>query len=575
MQREQAPVRAETLTKWLDGERDADRVAAILAALGVHPAANVRRHLVATIRNSEHSQANRQTALKQFSEGLDEAAAEELLAVSRELEEGPVLADALRRLARHPKLAAGQLLTKKLHSAEPEVRAAAIETMGELGATVDPGVLLTHLADADARVRQSAAIAAGKLAAQEAIEPLLKLAADGEAAVQRASFDALRVLKERRAVPLAVESLKDWQVSLRALECIGALGGAAQAGAITEFAKQSPSADVVATTIRTLSDWRKQAGTSAAAGRELDEDVAEIQGTTGILIHWEAGGPLPVESAESIIERLQDSERRTLFATGAEGRLVLASKNSAEGVSWAAQSRVRASEPMDMEFLASSSGSLRVWLNGKSVYERAEPQSFRTDSDRFAATLAKGDNRLVVMVARSAAPVEFHLRLRRKSATAQHERLIQAALARPGNVERGRQTFLNVEKSQCLKCHRVGEQGERTGPELTGIGGRFSRIYIVESILEPSRTIAPSFGTVSVLLTDGRTISGVKTAETEAEFTLVDNQGQKHLVSKPEIDEQKPSAQSTMPEGLEKRLSDQEFVDLIAYFMSLKESQAP
>ena len=102
------------------------------------------------------------------------------------------------------------------------------------------------------------------------------------------------------------------------------------------------------------------------------------------------------------------------------------------------------------------------------------------------------------------------MRFRRKSATAEHERLIQAALARAGNAERGRQHFLNVEKSHCLKCHRVGEQGERAGPELTGIGSRFSRIYLVESILEPSRTIAPSFGSVTVLLEDGQTISGVK-----------------------------------------------------------------
>jgi hypothetical protein len=30
-----------------------------------------------------------------------------------------------------------------------------------------------------------------------------------------------------------------------------------------------------------------------------------------------------------------------------------------------------------------------------------------------------------------------------------------------------------------------------------------------------------------------------------------------------------------MPDGLEKRLSDQEFVDLIAYLTNLKESRAP
>jgi putative heme-binding domain-containing protein len=118
------------------------------------------------------------------------------------------------------------------------------------------------------------------------------------------------------------------------------------------------------------------------------------------------------------------------------------------------------------------------------------------------------------------------LRFRRRSATAEHERLTLAALARAGNAERGRQVLLNTEKSQCLKCHRLGDAGERTGPELTGIGSRFSRIYLVESILEPSRTIAPSFGAIAVRMADGRPLTGVKVAETETTITLADNQGQ-------------------------------------------------
>ena len=68
---------------------------------------------------------------------------------------------------------------------------------------------------------------------------------------------------------------------------------------------------------------------------------------------------------------------------------------------------------------------------------------------------------------------------------------------------RGRRLFLDTEKSQCLTCHRIGDRGERIGPELTGVGGRFSRIFILESILEPSRSIAPSFATVMVVLTMG------------------------------------------------------------------------
>ena len=138
----------------------------------------------------------------------------------------------------------------------------------------------------------------------------------------------------------------------------------------------------------------------------------------------------------------------------------------------------------------------------------------------------------------------------------------------PGNAERGRKIFFDKNKSQCIQCHQIGNQGERIGPELTGVGSRFSRIYLLESILEPSRTIAPSFGTLTLMLKNGKTLNGVKVAETEKTLTLADNQGQKHLLAKADIDEQHPSPISSMPEGLEKRFTESEFVDLIAFLMS-------
>ena len=46
-------------------------------------------------------------------------------------------------------------------------------------------------------------------------------------------------------------------------------------------------------------------------------------------------------------------------------------------------------------------------------------------------------------------------------------------------------------------------------------------------------------------------------------------------LAKDDIDEQKSSAQSTMPEGLEKRWTEAEFVDLVSYLTSLKEIASP
>jgi putative heme-binding domain-containing protein len=271
------------------------------------------------------------------------------------------------------------------------------------------------------------------------------------------------------------------------------------------------------------------------------------------------------------------TDSRTQFAADTEGRMVILAKGAEKGSWFQARTEISVLDETGVEFLASSSGSLQIWLNGKSIYRREEPRSFRIDSDRLFATLAKGNNRLVMSmeVGSSESPVEFHLRFRRRSAVAEHERLAEAALARPGNPERGRGVFFNVEKSLCLKCHRMSDQGERIGPDLTGLGSRFSRIYIAESILEPSRTIAPSFGTWLVLLQSGQVLSGIKVAESETMLTLADNQGQKQSLAKAAIEEQKTSLVSTMPEGLEKRITEEEFVDLIAFLASLKEGRTP
>jgi putative membrane-bound dehydrogenase-like protein len=582
IQREKVPIRLATLGRWLQDEYHPDHVAAILASLADRPATEVRQNLEAVVRDRKHSPANRRAALAFFVGGLDETSPAPLLALAQVLEDGPILADALRRIGKYSKLPAAPVLTRKLSSPEAEVRAAAIEALGQLRAKEGRASLLALLQDKDVRVRRAAAGAAGQLEARQTIEPLLKLATDADPAVRRASLDSLRLLREPRAVPLAVAALGDRQVEIKALECLGELGGPEQARAVTEWAKRIPSTEVLTAAVRVLTAWWYREGITAAEQKELDRAVAEVQGGTGILVRWVVRGPLSAPVAPRIIERFASLGREddpagwgTRFAGGTESHVRLAAKDAGKDSVWFAYTEVFVPEPTAVEFRASSRGSLQLWLNGRSLLRRDQAQNFPIDSDRFAGTLAKGVNRLLVQVGPSSAAVEFHLRLRRKSTTAERERLTQAALAGAGNPQRGRKLFFDVEKSQCLKCHRLGEQGERIGPELTGIGGRFARIYIVESILEPSRTIAPSFATWVLVLKNGKTLTGVKVAETDRTLTLADNQGQKHSVTKSDIEQQQPSPVSSMPEGLEKRFTPDEFVDLVAFLISQKEGRGP
>src|SRR5262249_21899946 len=147
------------------------------------------------------------------------------------------------------------------------------------------------------------------------------------------------------------------------------------------------------------------------------------------------------------------------------------------------------------------------------------------------AKLLGGGSRLVIELTGRAVP-EFQVRFRSKSSKADHERLMKLVLEGAGNGERGRELFLNAETTQCVKCHRIGEEGGRVGPDLAGIGSRFSRIHLVESVLEPSRTIAPSYETLAVALQSGQVLNGVKSSETASELVLGDNQGKLHTISK-------------------------------------------
>ena len=156
-----------------------------------------------------------------------------------------------------------------------------------------------------------------------------------------------------------------------------------------------------------------------------------------------------------------------------------------------------------------------------------------------------------------------------KSAPERYEHLSKLALAESGNAVRGREIF-DAEKSGCIKCHRLGDQGGAIGPDLTGIGKRFPKVYLIESILEPSRTIAPAFRNMSVRLKDGQELMGVRVAETESMLTLGDAQGQSHRVKKDQIEELRILDLSLMPQGLESGMTDAEFIDLVAFLAQQK-----
>ncbi len=569
MQREKVPAGLGALGRWLGEEKDAQRLAAVLDSLREHPPAARRDLLVSVIGGREKPVSPRLAALTLFAEGLDEAGEKRLLDLAGSLEDGAVLAAALRQLGRRPRLRASRLLLGKLDSSDAAVRAAAVEALAALHVTDATGPVRTLLDDKDTAVRRAAAAAAGPLRVRAAVPGLLRRTRDADAGVRRASLGSLRLLNEPAAVPLAAAALTDPDTRQAALAYLADLGGPDQAAAVVDLARRNPSAEVLPVVLRMLSDWSGRAG---AKRDELDRAAADLQGSSGVLARWHVAGPVPAEAAEHLSGAPEDRPGQTVFAAGADSAVRLRPATVGASSVWLASSDLDVPDRTAVEFLGA--GGLRVWLNGRPAYRRDGAYSSRPGLVRFDAVLEKGPNRVAVSVPATQGGAEFHLGFRRKASSAEHEKLTRAALTQEGDPRRGRQLFFDAARTQCVKCHRVGDKGERIGPELTGVGSRFPRVFLIESVLEPSRNVEPGYQAMAVALKRGRVLTGLKVAETEDTITLADSKGDKQVVRKADIDEQQPQAASIMPEGLEKALTADEFVDLIAFLASLKDNRA-
>ncbi len=151
------------------------------------------------------------------------------------------------------------------------------------------------------------------------------------------------------------------------------------------------------------------------------------------------------------------------------------------------------------------------------------------------------------------------------------EQAWQAFLAQGGNVEAGRRVFSHPNAARCFVCHAVEGRGGMVGPDLTGAGGSLSRQKIVESILFPSREIAPMYVPVVLTLKDGSSVTGVGLEEVGANaITLRDAAGKLVKVSASDVVSRRLEKLSIMPEGLPDAMTPGEFRDVVEFLSRQK-----
>ena len=120
----------------------------------------------------------------------------------------------------------------------------------------------------------------------------------------------------------------------------------------------------------------------------------------------------------------------------------------------------------------------------------------------------------------------------------------------------------------CSSCHQIKGEGGVAGPDLTQLGTRFSTKDILESIIEPSKTISDQFGSTVFFLKDGGSVLGRLIRQDNNNYYISQNPFATNIIrtlSKKEVARTRVSETSPMLPGMINGLNSEELSDLIAY----------
>jgi putative heme-binding domain-containing protein len=128
--------------------------------------------------------------------------------------------------------------------------------------------------------------------------------------------------------------------------------------------------------------------------------------------------------------------------------------------------------------------------------------------------------------------------------------------------------FFHAKGPGCFRCHQINGRGSRAGPDLSTLASGLDRRRLVESIVAPSKEIAPQFVTWNVARTDGTVFTGILLEQSpEGAQVFADSTGRLIEVKADELSERKPLTISIMPEKLAQAMTVQDFRDLLAFLL--------
>jgi putative heme-binding domain-containing protein len=136
------------------------------------------------------------------------------------------------------------------------------------------------------------------------------------------------------------------------------------------------------------------------------------------------------------------------------------------------------------------------------------------------------------------------------------------------DLENGRKMF---GAAACFTCHRFGNEGGMTGPDLTSAGRRYSIKDLIEQIVTPSKEINEQFVPIEVVTEDDERFRGVVVnlnGDTIMLNTDASDPNQQVAIDRKKVVSIGTSKVSPMPLNLLAVMTKDEILDLMAYILN-------
>ena len=136
-----------------------------------------------------------------------------------------------------------------------------------------------------------------------------------------------------------------------------------------------------------------------------------------------------------------------------------------------------------------------------------------------------------------------------------------------GDAERGRALYDG--KGDCARCHRIGNEGSRAGPNLTDIGAIRTAGMLADTLVDPTAAMLPINRPVRIVAADGTLITGRRLNEDTYTVQIISDDERLLSLDKSDLREFTVLTTSPMP-SYEETLTEQERADVLAYLLTLR-----